>query len=251
MVWQEKSAVIAMLTRLREKGVVKATPYWPKDVGNRSTYGMFEVLLSTQKAVKGITISTLEVTKQSGQDSGTRIIYHLLYSEWPDFGVPKTSRSIRALMSYSSLYSDLGATQGLTGPIVTHCSAGIGRTGSFIAIRVGIELLESHVMPDVAGIVRAMRGCRSGMIQTDAQYLFVYEALNDHIYQFSHQSKRPQRMTSASSISILPLKGGKFCSSRNRSASAVIGNIDLDDEMDGAAAAAAAAAAGKNDNNIG
>ena len=232
MIWQEKSCVISMLTRLREKAVAKATAYWPRDVGNESTYGVFRIELSAQKMVAGICISTLHVRKLVGVDSGLRIVYHLHYSDWPDFGVPKSSKSIRALMSYANLYSDLGATQGLAGPILAQCSAGIGRTGTFIAICVGITLIESQTMPDVAGIVAEMRNCRSGMVQTDAQYLFIYEALNDHVYQFSQARKPPQRVTSASSISMTPLKGGKFCPVRNRSASAVMTNVDMGNEDD-------------------
>lgn len=129
-----------------------------------------------------------------------RVVYHLHYTDWPDFGVPKTTRGIRHLVSYTNLYGDLGASQNLRGPIISHCSAGIGRTGTFIGIHVGISLIEAQLMPSVSQLVSEMRMCRFGMIQTDAQYVFVYEALNDHIQQHI-EAKKMVRSTSHSHLS--------------------------------------------------
>ena len=200
MVWQEACPVIVMLTKFREKATVKAHPYWPKDMDEVVECGPISVALVTQKSLPGISISTLRVTNSAApSSSSTRIVYHLFFTEWPDFGVPKSSRGIRNLLIYTNLYSDLGASQGISGPMIVHCSAGIGRTGAFLAIHAGLALIESNVCPDVAGIVMEMRRCRSGMIQTDAQYLFVYEALNDHLQQF-YDFKKPQRVVSASSL---------------------------------------------------
>jgi protein tyrosine phosphatase len=230
MVWQEKSCVIVMLTRFREKGTLKAHQYWPQEVDEENSYGNFQVKLVSQKGVSGICINTLKVTKRDLGGAGAgeqRMIYHLFYSEWPDFGVPKSTKSLRSLISYTNLYSDRGKTDGTSGPIVCHCSAGIGRTGTFVAVHAGIELIEATVIPNVPGLVTGMRSCRSGMIQTDAQYLFVYEALNDHIYQFS-EAKRPQRVTSACSVSLAPPKNSsKFCKGRGRSISAVMSKEDM------------------------
>lgn len=130
-----------------------------------------------------------------------RVVYHLHYTDWPDFGVPKTTRGIRNLVSYTNLYGELGASQNLRGPIISHCSAGIGRTGTFIGIHVGISLIESHIVPNVAELVSSMRACRFGMIQTDAQYVFVYEALNDHIHQHV-EAKKVVRSPSHTNLSV-------------------------------------------------
>lgn len=120
MIWQKNSCVIVMLTRFREKGAVKAHPYWPKDVGVCEDYGgQIEVTLVNQKTIPGISISTLRVVLKPGQENGKvegeRIIYHLHYTEWPDFGVPRSTKVIRSLISYTNLYLELGSTQGLKG----------------------------------------------------------------------------------------------------------------------------------------
>ena len=222
MVWQKNSCVIVMLTRFREKGTIKAHPYWPKGVGESEDYGQITVTLVTQKSLPGICISTMQIALQEGSNGAAerqRIVYHLHYTEWPDFGVPRTTKVLRCLISYTNLYLELGLTQGLDGPIISHCSAGVGRTGTFIAIHSGIALIESNVTPDVQGTVLSMRKCRSGMIQTDSQYLLVYEALNDHIHQYK-DAKKPQRsVSSATSLSCVLPKAPRCRGPRPRSMS--------------------------------
>lgn len=218
MVWQERSCLIVMLTRFREKGSLKAQPYWPKDASEVLDFGgPLEVALLTQKCLPGVTISTLRLAWKKDcelpaglpNEPDGRVVYHLHYTEWPDFGVPRSTRGIRSLVSYTNLYLELGAKQGSNGPIICHCSAGIGRTGAFIAVHIGISLLEAGLSVDVAKIVMEMRHCRCGMVQTDAQYYFVYEALNDHIHQYAEAKKPPLRNTSASSMSLIVPKNPK------------------------------------------
>lgn len=69
-----------------------------------------------------------------------------------------------------------------SGPIIVHCSAGIGRTGTFIAIHILIKLIDEGAEAiDIQKTVLALRAQRSGMVQTEAQYKFVYKALEYHI----------------------------------------------------------------------
>ncbi len=220
--------MIVMLTKLREKGTVKAHPYWPKHVDEEMEFGSLRVTLAIQKSLPGIMINTLRLTKTTPKESGTRIIYHLFYTEWPDFGTPRSSRGLRNLITYANLYSDLGATQGTSGPLVLHCSAGIGRTGTFLAVHAGISLIDGNVVPDVNGIVSEMRKCRTGMVQTDAQYVLIYEALNEHIQQqHNGLSKKVVRVISASSLLENSMAKCAFRTQRGRSVSAVSGESDL------------------------
>lgn len=120
MIWQTKSAVTVMLTRFREKGVVKAHCYWPKNVDQTTKYGEIAVTLMNQKSLPGISVSTLKLVKKECKDGiiqteEQRVVYHLHYTEWPDFGVPRSTKVIRNLISYTNLYFELGGTQGLTG----------------------------------------------------------------------------------------------------------------------------------------
>jgi len=111
-----------------------------------------------------------------------RQIFQFHYTEWPDFGIPSSTKTIRELICVMDLYKMKGAMAGLTGPIVTHCSAGVGRTGTFIAVHICIEKMKYHNSLDQINIPRTvlfLRQCRSGMVQTAEQYRFIYEVIRD------------------------------------------------------------------------
>jgi protein-tyrosine phosphatase len=125
-----------------------------------------------------ISIRVLELTFQNE----TREVVHLHYTEWPDFGVPQTTHKIRELICLMNMYKERAEGNGLKGPVVTHCSAGIGRCGTFLAILIGMEKMMEGVQSDdldVVEIVAQMRGDRCGMVQTDSQYIFIHRVLDD------------------------------------------------------------------------
>jgi len=195
--------VIVMLTKFQEKGVKKANMYWPKSKGGSSNYG--EIVVVNRGAIKmtGITITFLDVSKM-GEESKVRQIYHLHYTEWPDFGVPSSTLVLRSLLTCTDLYASLGASKNLTGAIICHCSAGIGRTGTFIATDLALSYWNvEEEKPNVYDIVLKLRELRSGMVQSDSQYLFIYKVINDYIYSTNHPSK-PMRYSSLQSISLIP-----------------------------------------------
>ncbi|XP_054268271.1 uncharacterized protein LOC128990066 [Macrosteles quadrilineatus] len=80
--------------------------------------------------------------------------------------------------SVSFLWNEVPAARGpAAGPVIVHCSAGIGRTGCFIAICVGVNQLLGENNVDILGIVCRMRYDRGGMVQTAEQYEFIHRAL--------------------------------------------------------------------------
>jgi len=102
----------------------------------------------------------------------------LHFTAWPDFGVPDTPASIAELTFMVDYFqSTLGGRGGVSGPIVVHCSAGIGRAGTFIAIHHAWRLMQAAQQPHVMSLVFRMRQCRSGMVQTDQQYLFIHRTI--------------------------------------------------------------------------
>ena len=105
-----------MLTKFTEKGVEKANRYWPKKKDDCSSYADFKVTNKGNIQLNNLTVTFLEV----GRCNTLRIVYHLHYTEWPDFGVPKSTDVLRSLISLTDLYCDLGATRELEGPIVCH-----------------------------------------------------------------------------------------------------------------------------------
>jgi len=180
MVWEQQSAVICMLTRTIEGEKRKADVYWPDNEGECSVYGRVAITLKSMSKLPYITIRILTLKRLDTREE--RDIVHLHYTEWPDFGVPQTTHKIRELIQLLNYYKEKGASKGLTGPTIAHCSAGIGRGGTFIAILICLEkLTEGHPYEDLdlVEIVLQMRKSRCGMVQTEGQYIFIHQVLDD------------------------------------------------------------------------
>uniref|UniRef100_T1JEW4 protein-tyrosine-phosphatase n=1 Tax=Strigamia maritima TaxID=126957 RepID=T1JEW4_STRMM len=171
MVWQEKSPMIIMITKLKEKNKIKCEPYIPNV---RATYGAIEVTTTKVSPREGYTVRDLFL--RNGNQCHQ--VQHFWFTAWPDHKTPATPKQLVAMaVEVESHRCDNNGRS--CGPIVIHCSAGIGRTGCFIAISIGMQQLMEENMLDVLGIVCAMRLDRGGMIQTAEQYEFVHRALID------------------------------------------------------------------------
>ncbi|XP_030634434.1 receptor-type tyrosine-protein phosphatase R [Chanos chanos] len=166
MAWQEDSPVIVMITKLKEKNE-KCVLYWPE---RRGIYGKVEVLINNVKECDHYTVRTLTL-KQGGQ---SHKVQHYWYTSWPDHKTPDSAQPLLQLMA--DVEGDRQAS-GSRGPVIVHCSAGIGRTGCFIATTIGCRQLQAEGVVDILGIVCQLRGDRGGMIQTGEQYEFVHHAL--------------------------------------------------------------------------
>eukprot|EP01113_Clastostelium_recurvatum_P016063 TRINITY_DN1910_c0_g1_i1.p1 TRINITY_DN1910_c0_g1~~TRINITY_DN1910_c0_g1_i1.p1 ORF type:complete len:607 (-),score=89.36 TRINITY_DN1910_c0_g1_i1:56-1876(-) len=149
MVWAERVPVISCLTRLVEQGLCKADQYWPEarrraeDTDTAPPpalqFGPISVRCTGAAVFGGIVIHSLSV-RSDGEDE-VREIIHLHYKDWPDFGTPVSTAPIRTLALLVTALKLRAANRGLTGPVVVHCSAGIGRAGTFIASHM---LLSKH-----------------------------------------------------------------------------------------------------------
>ncbi|CAH2277887.1 receptor-type tyrosine- phosphatase R [Pelobates cultripes] len=167
MIWQEDSPVIVMITKLKEKNE-KCVLYWPE---KRGIYGNVEVLVNSVNECEYYTIRILTLK----QGSQSRIVKHYWYTSWPDHKTPDSAQPLLQLML--EVDEDKKATTG-RGPVVVHCSAGIGRTGCFIATSIGCCQLKEEGIVDVLKIVCRLRMERGGMVQTSEQYQFVHHALS-------------------------------------------------------------------------
>ncbi|XP_060745513.1 receptor-type tyrosine-protein phosphatase R isoform X2 [Tachysurus vachellii] len=166
MAWQEDSPIIVMITKLKEKNE-KCVLYWPE---KRGIYGKVEVLVNSVRECEHYTVRTLTL-KQGGQ---SRKVQHYWYTSWPDHKTPDSAGPLLQLMTDVEESREASESHG---PVIVHCSAGIGRTGCFIATTIGCHQLLRDGVVDVLGIVCQMRVDRGGMIQTGEQYEFVHHAL--------------------------------------------------------------------------
>ncbi|KAM7181553.1 receptor-type tyrosine-protein phosphatase R isoform 3-T3 [Macrochelys suwanniensis] len=166
MVWQEDSPVIVMITKLKEKNE-KCVLYWPE---KRGIYGKVEVLVNNVQECENYTVRNLTLK----QGSQTQNVKHYWYTSWPDHKTPDSAQPLLQLML--DVEQDRMASAG-RGPVIVHCSAGIGRTGCFIATAIGCHQLKEEGVVDALSIVCQLRVDRGGMVQTSEQYEFVHHAL--------------------------------------------------------------------------
>ncbi|KAM5138236.1 uncharacterized protein ACMZJ9_016836 [Mantella aurantiaca] len=175
MIWEKDVRTIVMLTRCVEIGKVKCEEYWPSR--SSRTFGNLFVSLSNETVLPDWTVRDFAVThKQTRQNKQVR---HFHFTAWPDHGVPNATDDLiqfRNLMrEYTAIYSPP------TSPIVVHCSAGVGRTGTLIALDRIIKQIEDEDKVDVYGVVYDLRMHRDLMVQTENQYVFLNQCARDFI----------------------------------------------------------------------
>ncbi|XP_046577764.1 uncharacterized protein LOC124285559 isoform X3 [Haliotis rubra] len=167
MIWQEGCNTVVMVTGLVEGSKMKCLQYWPEK--DTKTFGDIKVTLAARIQLANYTITKLAV--QNGKEGKKQDVNHLNFTSWPDHGVPDTA----ALLDFMWRVKVMSGQQ--TQPIIVHCSAGIGRTGTYITIDSLVEQAKTEGVVDVVSFVSNMRGQRKNMIQTKEQYLFIYQAL--------------------------------------------------------------------------
>ncbi|KAM4711792.1 LOW QUALITY PROTEIN: receptor-type tyrosine-protein phosphatase R [Anableps anableps] len=177
MAWQEESPIIVMITKLKEKNE-KCVLYWPE---KRGIYGKVEVLVNSIRECEHYT--TRSLTLKCGNQ--TRELQHYWYTSWPDHKTPDSALPLLQLMGDVEAGRRAAAS---VGPVIVHCSAGIGRTGCFIATTIGCRQLQAEAVVDVLSITCQLRADRGGMIQTGEQYEFVHHALSLYEARLSAES---------------------------------------------------------------
>uniref|UniRef100_A0A2K5I2L2 Receptor-type tyrosine-protein phosphatase S n=2 Tax=Colobus angolensis palliatus TaxID=336983 RepID=A0A2K5I2L2_COLAP len=168
MVWEQRSATIVMMTRLEEKSRIKCDQYWP----NRGTeiYGFIQVTLLDTIELATFCVRTFSLHKNGSSEK--REVRQFQFTAWPDHGVPEYPTPFLAFLRRVKTCNPPDA-----GPVVVHCSAGVGRTGCFIVIDAMLERIKPEKTVDVYGHVTLMRSQRNYMVQTEDQYSFIHEAL--------------------------------------------------------------------------
>lgn len=211
MIWQENTKVIVMTTKEVERGKNKCVKYWP-DVhpDDIKEYGRLSVKTLSEKSCPDFMLREFEVTDSKTSEKRTVCHYH--FTAWPDHGVPSDPGCVLNFLQEVNVKQDQVQP---TGPIVVHCrlvvlhfffclsvclsisftglvffaffskiSAGIGRTGTFIVIDQIIDQIKKQGLSceiDIQRSIQIVRSQRSGMVQTEAQYKFVYLAVQHFV----------------------------------------------------------------------
>lgn len=171
MVWQENVSVIVMLTNLKENEKKKCEQYWP---ARNHFYGSISVFLIDEQNFTDFTERTL-LLKKDGEGE-TRQLHHCHFTSWPDMTLPESPTSLLLFRHQARSH-----VTNSDHPILVHCSAGVGRTGTFIAIDAMIEMAEQENALDIWEFLWNMRTKRTRMVQTLEQFMFIYESLLEEL----------------------------------------------------------------------
>ncbi|KAL2301641.1 hypothetical protein Nmel_011031, partial [Mimus melanotis] len=174
MIWEQKATIIVMVTRCEEGKRNKCAQYWPSMENGTATYGDIIVKIHESKTCPDYVIQKLHITNGRERTAG-RDVTHIQFTSWPDHGVPEDSHLLLKLRRRVNALSNF-----FSGPIVVHCSAGVGRTGTYIGIDAMLEGLDTEGRVDVYGYVVKLRRQRCLMVQVESQYILIHQALVEY-----------------------------------------------------------------------
>ncbi|NXT59376.1 PTPRV phosphatase, partial [Pluvianellus socialis] len=177
LVWEQNVCNIIMLTVCMENGRVLCDHYWPSESAPVS-YGQVRVHLMTQSSSEEWTMREFKLWHESLR--AERQVSHLHYTAWPDHGIPESTSSI---MTFRELVREHIHSTKDAGPTLVHCSAGVGRTGTFIALDRLLQQMKQEKVVDIFGVVYTLRMNRYLMIQTLSQYIFLHSCILDKILE--------------------------------------------------------------------
>jgi len=183
MVWENGCTIIVMLTDLEEGGSEKCHQYWPERRNSKKRpasemeehqYGPLTVTnVSEEERKGGFRLSVLRLQRAFSRDGCHLDVHHYWFRSWKDNTAPGETKSCELLLR--EVQEQGGLPQ--SGPWVVHCSAGVGRTGCFLAIDHGSRLLKVSQKVDVLDIIAKLRKDRAGLVQTPKQARFARDVL--------------------------------------------------------------------------
>ncbi|UXI17727.1 RING finger protein 11 [Sarcoptes scabiei] len=169
MVWEQNSLSIVMMTKLEERTRIKCDQYWPSKGSEK--YGEIEVILTNYEELATYCIRTFTL-KRIGSYDLPREIRQFQFTAWPDHGVPRHPTPFLMFLRRVKSMNPPDA-----GPLIIHCSAGVGRSGCYIVIDSMLERMRCEDTVDIYGHVTCLRAQRNYMVQTEDQYIFIYDAV--------------------------------------------------------------------------
>uniref|UniRef100_A0A8C4SBB3 Protein tyrosine phosphatase receptor type Q n=1 Tax=Erpetoichthys calabaricus TaxID=27687 RepID=A0A8C4SBB3_ERPCA len=170
MIWETRTRTIVMLTQCFEKGRIRCHQYWPEDNKPVTVFGDIVITKLTENVQPDWAVRDLKVERHGDY----MVVRHFNFTSWPEHGVPESST---AIIHFVKLIRAIRAHENTT--IAVHCSAGVGRTGVFIALDHLLQHVSDHDFVDIYGLVAELRRERMCMVQNLAQYMFLHQCALD------------------------------------------------------------------------
>ncbi|XP_049916554.1 receptor-type tyrosine-protein phosphatase H-like isoform X2 [Epinephelus moara] len=175
MIWEQRVKGIVMVTNCTENGRIKCERYWPAD-SQPCPYGELLVTVSSEQQQPNWTLREFRLKQRNTSEE--RTVKHFHFTAWPDHGVPQGTE---VLIQFRGLVRQHIESAGTGAPTVVHCSAGVGRTGTIIALDVLLQQLAKQRAVGIKGFVYKMRLSRPYMVQTESQYVFLHQCIMDSL----------------------------------------------------------------------
>ncbi|XP_077121613.1 phosphatidylinositol phosphatase PTPRQ [Ranitomeya variabilis] len=170
MVWETRAKTIVMLTQCFEKGRIRCHQYWPEDNKPVTVFGDIVITKVVEDVQIDWTIRDLKVERHGDY----MMVRQCNFTSWPEHGVPENTT---ALIHFTKMVRASRPHENT--PTVVHCSAGVGRSGVFVAMDHLIQHINHHDFVDIYGLVAELRSERMCMVQNLAQYIFLYQCVVD------------------------------------------------------------------------
>ncbi|GMR53308.1 hypothetical protein PMAYCL1PPCAC_23503, partial [Pristionchus mayeri] len=174
MIWEQNVPTIVMLNKLIERGMLKCAPYFPSRSVQEMNFEPYKIVCESETEEGDFTVRILSLHMKDSEE--VKSVVHIQYTEWPDFGVPNSTSNLLHLMKR---YWELHGHESVS-PAVVHCSAGVGRSGTFVVVDTVIRMIEAGTEVDMEKLIVRLREKRMGLIQTPQQLRFSWQTIVDY-----------------------------------------------------------------------
>ncbi|CAF1307408.1 unnamed protein product [Adineta steineri] len=176
MIWEKDVNVLVMITNIKERGRVKCDLYWPQE--GSETYGTIQVTLVSTISFAYYVKRIFSIRCKANRKRITyeRLVHQFHYTDWPDHGVPLFTLPVLSFIRHSS-----ACNPETGGPIVVHCSAGVGRTGTYIVVDTMLKKIREQHSLNIPSFLKHIRQQRNFLVQTEEQFIFIYDVLLEAI----------------------------------------------------------------------